>query len=438
MTPKLSGLLSDLWSDFSEPGVLWQVVVLILCMLAGWGLARLLWARIVARRTQGGATELDVEGFGRVLAPLLICGLIMLAVPIFSHWHRANLLRVAVPLSMSFALIRLGFYIVNRAFSRRSKAGGFLVFEKAFATLVWIGVALYITGLWPDIIGYLEGTMLPIGSRKTSLLAVIQAGVSVVITLVIALWASTLLEERLMRMAGMHSSLRVVFSRLGRAALILVAVLLSLSLVGIDLTVLSVFGGALGVGIGLGLQKLVSSHVSGFVILLERSLSIGDTVMVDKYLGKITQINTRYTIIRGGDGIETVVPNDLLITAPVQNYSPMVLSHRIAIRLTVSYKSDIERVLELLQTAAASVARVAKDPAPQAFLLELAADGFLLELGFWINDPDNGRANVQSDVNRVVWKTLQDNQVELPYPQREIRLIQPSTGTGSGVSATLE
>lgn len=438
MTPKLSGLLSDLWSDFSEPGVLWQVVVLIFCMLAGWGLARLLWARIVARRAQGGATRLDVEGFGRVLAPLLICGLIILAAPIFSHWHRANLLRVAIPLSMSFALIRLGFYIVNRAFSRGSKAGGFLVFEKAFATLVWIGVALYITGLWPDIIAYLGEIVLPIGSGKTSLLAVIQAAVSVAITLVIALWASTLLEERLMRMDRMHSSLRVVFSRLGRAVLILIAVLFSLSLVGIDLTVLSVFGGALGVGIGLGLQKLVSSHVSGFVILLERSLSIGDTVMVDKYLGKITQINTRYTIIRGGDGIETVVPNDLLISTPVQNYSPMVLSHRIATRLTVGYQSDIERVLVLLETAAASVMRVAKEPPPQAFLLEFAADGFLLELGFWINDPDKGRANVQSDVNRAVWKTLQENGIELPYPQREIRLINAQSDTRSQVSATPE
>jgi len=439
MTPKLfSGLLSDLWSDLSEPGLLWQIAVLVCCLLLGWGLARLLRAQFDARHVHGGVVRFGVEGFGRVLSPVLILALIMLVTPIFSNWHRANLLRVAIPLATSFALIRLGFYVVNRTFSRVGKASRLLLlFEKVFATVVWIGVAFYITGLWPDILDYLEHTVLPIGPHKTSLLSILQAAASVVVTLVIALWASALLEERLMRMDSVHSSLRVVMARMGKAVLILVAVLLSLSWVGIDLTVLSVFGGALGVGIGLGLQKIVSSYVSGFVILLERSLAIGDVVTVDKYHGQVTQINTRYIVVRGGDGIETVVPNDLLLSGFVQNYSLTDRSLRVATQLTIAYQSDIEHVLELMQDAAILVPRVSRDPAPQAFLLKFDADGFLVELGFWITDPQNGRANVISDVNRAVWKTLQQHQVELPYPQREIRLVDMRADVGP-IPAALE
>ena len=162
-------------------------------------------------------------------------------------------------------------------------------------------------------------------------------------------WIGTVVENRLMKFSGMHSSLRTVVARMMRALLILIAFLVSLSLVGIDLTVLSVFGGALGVGIGLGLQKIASSYVSGFVILLERSMVIGDMVAVDKYFGKVTQINTRYTILEGLDGIESVLPNELFVSNPVQNYS---LTHRIvrlATQLTILYQDDVETVLSIME-----------------------------------------------------------------------------------------
>jgi len=224
-----------------------------------------------------------------------------------------------------------------------------------------------------------------------------------------------------MRMETMHSSLRAVMARMGRALFILFAVLISLSLVGIDLTVLSVFGGALGVGIGLGLQKIVSSYVSGFVILLERSLAIGDVVVVDKYSGQVTQINTRYTVVRGADGIETVVPNEMLVSGPVQNYSLTDRTLRLVTKIVVAYHTDIDFVLGLLQSTVANVARISTEPAPQALLARFDAAGFELEIGFWIADPENGRSNVLSDVNRAIWKVLQQHQIEVPYPQREAR-----------------
>ncbi|HZW12060.1 MAG TPA: mechanosensitive ion channel domain-containing protein [Noviherbaspirillum sp.] len=420
----LSSLLSDFWSDLQDPGLLWQLGALLSSLALGWVVARMLRPKLASRDVQLRVMRLGVESFVRVLWPLLALGFIALSKVVIEQWHHVNLLRLAIPLVGSFALIRLCFHMLRRIFAKGGPAGGFLLmFEKGFATLVWGGVALYITGLWPELVQYLDETVVPIGRHKASLLVIVQAAASVVITLVIALWVGALLEERLMRMETMHSSLRAVMARMGRAVLILLAVLISLSLVGIDLTVLSVFGGALGVGIGLGLQKIVSSYVSGFVILLERSLAIGDVVVVDKYAGQVTQINTRYTVVRGADGIETVVPNEMLVSGPVQNYSLTDRTLRLITKIVVSYQADIDFVLDLIQKTVAQVERVSVEPAPQAMLTRFDADGFELEVGFWIADPENGRSNVLSDVNRAIWKALQQHRIEVPYPQREVRFL---------------
>jgi small-conductance mechanosensitive channel len=439
MTQNLfSGLLSDLLGDWREPAVLWQIATLALCIAFGWLLARLLRGRFIGHDTQLRFVRLGVESSARILSPLLTLALIVIAKPLLSQWYRVNLLRVAIPLIASFALIRLVFYVLRRAFSKGGKAGSFLLLsETLFAGAVWIGFALYITGLWPDLVKYLEQNTLPVGRNQVSLLAILQAGASVVVTLMVALWAGALLEERLMRMDTMHSSLRAVMARVVRALFILVAVLLSLSMVGIDLTVLSVFGGALGVGLGLGLQKIVSSYVSGFVILLERSLAVGDMVTVDQYYGQVTQINTRYTIVRGGDGIETVVPNEMLVSGPVRNYSLTDRTLRLRTHVAVSYQTDVEKVLLLLEAAAAGVERVSKNPAPQALLLKFGADGLELEVGFWISDPENGQTNVLSEVNRAIWQVLQNHQIEVPYPQREIRLINFSDNDQNKISGAM-
>jgi small-conductance mechanosensitive channel len=424
MPSLLSSLLSDLWIDLHDPGLLWQIATLAACIGAGSLLARLLRSKATAQGIQLRVMRLDVESFGRVVSPLLGLSFIAIAKPILAQWHHVNLLRVAIPLVGSFALIRLAFYMLRRIFARGGKAGSLLLtFEKVFAIAVWCGVALYITGLWSELVQYLEQIVLPVGRKQVSLFTITQAGMSVLVTLVIALWAGAVLEERLMRMETVHSSLRVVAARMGKALFILLAVLLSLSLVGIDLTVLSVFGGALGVGLGLGLQKIVSSYVSGFVVLLERSLAIGDFVMIDnKHFGQVTQINTRYTIVRSMDGIETIVPNEMLLSSTVQNYSLTDRTLRLGTRITISYRSNIEQVLRLLEQAASGVERVLKDPKPQALLLKFQADGLELELGFWIADPENGRGGVLSDVNRAIWKILQEYHIEVSYPQREVRI----------------
>jgi small-conductance mechanosensitive channel len=246
-----------------------------------------------------------------------------------------------------------------------------------------------------------------------------------VVLLLLAMWAGAALEEKLMNLHTMHSNLRVVFARMGRAVLILVAVLVSLSLVGIDLTVLSVFGGALGVGLGLGLQKIASNYVSGFIILLDRSLTIGNVITVDKYTGQVTQINTRYTVLQGTDGVESIVPNEMLVSGAVQNSSLSNPAVVIITRVTVGYDSDVDFVLKLMEDAALSIERVMKDKPPSGMLQAFGADGLELALAFWIADPENGRGGVTSDVNRAIWKSLKEHGISVPFPQREIRLLGP-------------
>ncbi|GGC73247.1 mechanosensitive ion channel protein [Undibacterium terreum] len=418
-------MLSDLSDDLRNTNFVWQVVAVLLCWGLGWYLARLLTKLFTKKELdQSKAEKLRVDRFFHALQLMLTLGLIFIARAVLGRWQPVHLLTVLIPLIGSLALIRLGFYIFRRTFVRDGEIGTFLaVFEKLFAGLVWLGLILHFTGLWQDLFDLLDDTKLPLAHNKVSLLTILQAIASVLVTMIAALWASAALETKLMQLPNMHMSLRVVLSRTGRAVLILVAILVSLTLVGIDLTVLSVFGGALGVGLGFGLQKITSSYVSGFIILLDRSMSIGDIITVDKYNGKVTQINTRYTVLKGLDGGESVIPNEMLVSNPVQNYSLSDRSVWVSTDLVVAYNTDVEALLPLLVETATTIARVSKESSPSAYLVKFGADGLELRLGFWISDPENGRTGVISDVNRAVWKLLQERKVELPYAQRVVTLI---------------
>lgn len=422
-TPPLASLLSNLADDLRDVNVLWQIGAVVCCFFLAW-LAHRFLRRMIP---PSGPIKLGVESFSRVLLPTLVLLFLLVAKAILGKWQHTHLLSLLFPVVGSFALIRFGFYVVRHTFSRDGKIGDFLaIFEKLFAGLVMLGVALYFTGLWQELFSFLDDTVISIGRNKISLLEILQAIASVIVTLIVAMWASAALEARLMRLPSMHSSLKVVFSRLGRAALIVVAILVSLSMVGIDLTVLSVFGGALGVGLGLGLQKITSSYLSGFIILLDGSMSIGDMISVDKFNGEVTDIKTRYTVLKGMDGGESIIPNEMLVSNPVQNYSLTDRSVVMTTDLTVAYKTDLEALLPLLVEATASVARVSQDPGPSAYLMKFGADGLDLRVGFWIADPENGRTNVLSEVNRAIWKTLQLHAIELPYPQRVITVNDTS------------
>jgi small-conductance mechanosensitive channel len=259
------------------------------------------------------------------------------------------------------------------------------------------------------------------GGTTLSVRNLIEGMVTAGAVLIITLWISSGIESRLLRSAtGGELSLRKAASNAVRAVLMLVGLMLALSAVGIDLTALSVLGGAVGVGIGLGLQKLAANYVSGFVILTERSMRIGDTVNVDGFEGQITQINARYTVLRSLNGRESIVPNEMMITQRVENLSLADTKVSQTVAVSVGYGSDVERVMALLLEAALAQPRVLRDPAPLVMLANFGADGLEFTLNYWMDDPELGRGNLRSDINLSILRLLRANGIEIPFPQRVV------------------
>jgi small-conductance mechanosensitive channel len=412
-------LLADLWSDLHEPAILWQAGALALCLLAAWWLARLRQWRVAD--SSGEALKRSAAAFRRVIFPLLAMLLLIAGRAALGYWHKTNLLSVAIPLFGALAGIRFAVYLLRLAFPEGGRVGGF---ERSIATLVWAALVMHLTGILPEIVARLSDIELTAGAHTLSLWTLLSAAFWVCVTLLLAMWAGAALEARLMRAEGLHSSLRVVFARLGKAALLIAAVLVVLPLVGVDLTVLSVFGGALGVGLGLGLQKIASNYLSGFIILLDRSIRLGDMITADNQYGQVTKITTRYVVVRALTGVEAIIPNDTLVTTTVLNHSYSDLSVRLVVRVQVSYRTDIGEVLRILVEVARGHPRILREPEPAAQVIQLADSGVDLELGFWIQDPERGSQNVRSDVSVALLAEFRARGIEIPFPQREVRLLQ--------------
>jgi small-conductance mechanosensitive channel len=415
----LTDLLQDLLEDINNPRILWQALAIIGAVVIGLLLARFIRRSWLHEDDSHGAIQrIGMEGFGRVLAPLLITGGVWLAETLLEKHQNVHLLRVALPVFGSMALIRIVFYLLRRVFARHGQIGPALkTFEKILAMIVWVGVALYLTGMWPDIIKFLDNKELRFGKGKSlSLLELLQGLVSIVVLMMVALWAGAAIEDRLMRIERLHTSLRVVMARMSRALFIVFSVLFSLRLMGLDLTVLSVFGGALGVGLGLGMQRIASNYVSGFIILLERSLTIGDPITVDKYSGRVTGINTRYTTLQALDGTQTLLPNEMLITGVVLNQFGTNRAVRLTTRITVAYDSNLDEVMALLVRQADGVERVVEDPAPSVQLNAFGPTGYELELGFSIVDAEKGGGSVISAVNTNIYALVHSGAIRLGLP----------------------
>jgi small-conductance mechanosensitive channel len=418
--------LQDLLQGLAAPGLAWEISVLTAALLVAYALC---W---LAGRRHGEASV----WFGRgivdgLLFPVVALALVYTGEQVLARHQGVALLKIAVPVLTSLAGIRFLARVLTVVFPQ---SAGARAVERVFSWVAWLAAVVWITGLWPAVTGELETIRFTFGKSKVSLLNLLEGTVSAGVVLVLALWASAVLERQVLRQAVADLSLRKVAANAIRALLLLVGLLVALSVVGVDLTALSVLGGALGVGLGFGLQKLAANYVSGFVILFERSLRIGDTVRVDSFEGRVVDIKTRYTLIRAADGRESVVPNEKLITERIENLSLADSLVLLVIDVSVAYDTDVDQVRVLLSEAALSVPRVLREPAPAARLARLGADGLEFQLLFWISDPEDGQLNVRSDVNLAVLKALRGAGVEIPFPQREVRL-KPRRSAGPHSSA---
>src|SRR5437660_2845418 len=373
-------------------------------------------------------------GVARVVFPLTALALTLVATVAFRRYVAPPFfLAIAAPLLIALATIRMLVYGLRRMFKTQSWLPAS---ERAIALAMFTLVVLYFLGLFPEIASALDQVQFPLGKTRISLLSIGTAVLVVVFTLIVTLWISGLIEQRLTRATQFDANLRVVFGKFVRAILLLVGVLIALQWIGFDLTLLSVFGGALGVGIGLGLQKLASNYIAGFTILLDRSIRLGDMVTVDGRYGTVSKVTSRYVVVRSLDGVEAIVPNETLVTTTVLNHSYSTRNVRVAVQVQVSYDSDVDRALALMEEAGGGHERVLKTPdPPTAFLVSFGDNGIALELGVWIADPERGQLNLRSALNREILKAFGENEIRLPFPQRDVRIVATPSSSNLAIKA---
>ena len=415
-------ILQEAWADFLTPASFWQIAMIVVACVTACAVNGAL--RTYVRKhtenimnTQANA-DAAVHAINRVLFPLTALLIVWLAKILLASTQHTSLLHLASQLLLAMAAIRLAVYVLRYVFS---PSGWVKATENAIAASIWAILALHLSGLLPELVAFLEGINVTLGKSKVTLLLVIQALFIVVITVIVALWLSRLLENRLMQNTHLNPNMRVVLGKVLRIVLTVFAVLFAFSAIGLDITLLSVFGGALGVGLGFGLQKIASNFISGFILLLDDSMHMGDVITVEGHYGVVSDLRARYLVLKKLDGTEVVIPNETLIAHPVVNHSFTDHKARVQMPLQISYDSDLELALSLMQNAAKSHGRVLIDPSPQALLKGFGEKGIDLILTFWIPDPEEGSAALQSEIYLELWRAFKKNSIDIPHPERERR-----------------
>lgn len=406
MNNELQLIWQEIQADMATYVMLWQAALIIIAIVTAWMINGALRNYVMQRAPEHW--KLAIGSINRVLFPLSSLVLVLFSQLILSGWQHTGLLQLASRLLLAMAFIRLVVYLVRYLFQ---PSGWLKTLESVIAWSIWGILALYLTGLLPQITQGLEAKHFNIGKNPVNLLQVLQAMFTVVFTIFIALWISRLLENKLMRADHVNMNMRVVLGKLIRIILLCVATLIALSAVGLDITLLSVFGGALGVGLGFGLQRIASNYVSGFIILLDKSMQIGDVISVDKHYGMVSDMRARYMVLSKPDGTHVIIPNESLITTAVINHSLTEHKGRVQIDLAISVDSPLELAMQLLQDIAKQHARVLQTPEPVARIKGFNEHGVALTLTVWVSDPEDGVLGLQSALFMDIWKDFRVNEI---------------------------
>lgn len=410
-----------------------QLAAIAIAILVAW------WFGRQVRNTERGKLALVQTGFqARLTEALMITAPHLAALVLIAafggalHALKANsrLVDLAITLSGLLLLIRFAVYVVRVSLGNRTKGwGNFITFA------IWSLLALHVLGWFDPLVQAFDSVGINAGNRRITLWSVIKILFTVGAFIMVAVWIARWVERRLMSMQGLALSMRIGISKFSQAFLIGLSILLGLNAAGLDLTTLNVLTGAIGIGLGFGLQAIAANFVSGFVLLMDRSIKPGDVISFTGTTGTSTEgfgwvqeLRGRYVVVRDRDGVETLVPNQNLITSPVINWSYTDPRVRLKLPVRVSYKCDPEKALELLLQAAEDQPRILRDPKPVSRMMGFNDYGFDLELRFWIADPQEGVNNVRSDVNRSIWRLFKANDIIIPVAQREVILEMRERG----------
>lgn len=347
-----------------------------------------------------------------VLTPLIVLACLIAAQSSLSALERdTSIVQIATNLAAAWLVIRLVTRFIRDAFWART-----------FATVAWIGAALNIFGVLAPMAQLLDAIGFEAGDTRLSLLMLLRAAVVVVILFALAAWLSAELRRRIMSIPRLEPSVRILAAKTVQVALIAAAIVLGLTTMGVDLSAFALFGGAIGLGIGFGLQQIFANLVSGVILLLDRSIKPGDVVEVDDTYGWVNSLGLRYVSVITRDGHEHLIPNEKLMIEKVVNWSFSNKAVRVKRSIGISYNSDVPKAMQLVAEAAGQVDRVLKVPGPKCLLRGFGDSSVDLEVRFWISDPENGVNAAASDVLLKIWETFHENGVEIPYPQRDLHL----------------
>ncbi len=404
-----------------SPRSMAELLVVLFCVALAWLFDRWLIARARAKAT---VSHRHLRGsVARIVFSLTAIGLLLLARFAFKRAGGVPFfIDLAMPLLIALAVIRVLLFAMRRLFAKQA---WLKTSERAIGFSIWGLVILYFVGVLPELARDLDDIVLPIGRNSMSLLTIAKGFLAIVVTLAITLYASGLIEQKLLNATSLDTSTKAVLGKFIRAVLLIVGVIVALQAIGFDLTLLTVFGGALGVGIGLGLQKLAANYIAGFTILLDKSIRLGDLITVDGRHGVVARVTSRYVVVRSLDGVEAIVPNETLVITTVLNHSSTTRELRIGIPLQIAFNADVDRAIAIMEEAARTEPRVMQDApnTPTAFLTGFGESGINLELGLWLRDPENGQLALRSSINRRIFAAFAAAGIEIPFPRRDVRIV---------------
>lgn len=421
---------SDWWAELSDAKLWPELAVMVVVIGIAWGINLVVARYFVALFDDPsikGLRRMALRGIQRMAFPFSLLILLLVGRAGLENFGQdVRFIDLAIPVVLALIIIRFVVFVLRRSFSHTRALSAW---ENTITTLIWVAVTMQLLGLLPAVLSAMDDLAIQFGSSRISLLAVTKLLLFGAIALIVAFRLSGAIEQRLMKTQILTPSLRVGVAKFGKFAVITVAILLVMDGIGIDLTTLTVFGGALGVGIGFGLQRITSNFISGFILIFDRSIRLGDVISIGDSFGWVQALRARYVVIRNRDGVDTLIPNENLITSEVINWSYGDRNIRIKMPIQISYADDPEQAMGIMIEAARAEPRILGDPEPVCRLLGFGDNGINLELRVWIADPEEGLNNVRSNVNLIIWRSFKDNGITIPFPQRDVYVKQAPENT---------
>lgn len=420
----------------------WPTLLQLIGVVMALGLSYWIGKRV--RSSQQARAIVEREGFANRVAEALIIvsghtAALVVVAALLGFLHAASaatdIVAVALQLTGLLLLIRVVVYVLRVSVGDRAPIKGW---GTTISLIVWTGLSLHVLGWFEPVVDVLDSIGMQAGKTRISVWSVTKLIITVTAFVLIAAWLARWIERRLMGLSGVAISMRIGIAKFIQAFLVGLSVLIGLNAAGLDLTTLTVLTGAIGIGLGFGLQAIAANFVSGFVLLMDRSIKPGDVISLPGSLGTtsdnfgwVQELRGRYVVLRDRDGVKTLVPNQHLITYPVINWSYADPRVRLRLPVRVSYRSDPELALMLMIESTREVSRVLRDPPAVSRMMAFGDSGFELELRFWITDPQEGVNNVRSDVNRTIWRLFRENGIVIPVAQREVAFKQLDRDAGN-------